>query len=754
LVRAIVEVAMRILALALLLVSASVVSAEETTTVPAPLPLPRLSVPITLDGDPSDAAWESAARIDTFYETVFGDNRVPTVKTTMWLAYDDHAFWVGIRCEDPEPGKIRAPFVDRDNVLGDQDNVAVFIDARNDRRSAQEFRVNPRGVQGDALFNDANFNEDFSPDFFYETKARITSFGWTAEMRIPFSTLRYPKADPQTWGILLWRNYPRAYRYAIYSSPIPRDANCSICLSRSLTGLTGLPSAGHLVVAPYASAQGVASADAPGRPLGSSRTTGRAGADLKWNPNADTTLDATANPDFSQVEGDVAQIAVNNRFALFFPEKRPFFLEGVDLLDTPIQAVYTRTITAPRWGARATGKVGPNAYTVLLTQDQGGGSVILPGATASDLAPQDFHSLVGIGRWRRDVGRSFVGMLYTGREISGGGHNRVIGPDLQWRPTARDTITGQLLLSDTQTPRRTDLTSAWTGDTLRSHGAVLSWGRQTQTVDWFLRGHDFGEGFRADSGFVPQVGYRDGYGEVGYSLFPKHGLFARLRPYAFVLDAVDRHGALVNRRIGPGVNFNGRKNLTGFAGINIDRVRIGSELLSRTQVVGSASIDPSRRLPRIGVNWTLGGDVDVANVRTGRGGELSAFATLRPTDHLQLNLNTDVGWLSVDAGGAGGRARLFTAQVQRLKATYNLSARSFLRVIGQYVTTRRDPLLYAFEVQRHDAGFSGSALFSYRLNWQTALYLGYGDERALDAADHLGRTERQLFAKLSYAFQR
>ncbi len=157
---------------------------------------------------------------------------------------------------------------------------------------------------------------------------------------------------------------------------------------QSVTGLSGLPEGGHLVVAPYATARQEATPEAgPGSPLENGSIEGDAGVDIKWTPGSNHALDATVNPDFSQVEADAAQIAVNRRFALFFPEKRPFFLEGVDLLETPIQAVYTRTITSPRWGLRATGKIGESAYTVLVTEDRGGGSVILPGPLLLELRP-------------------------------------------------------------------------------------------------------------------------------------------------------------------------------------------------------------------------------------------------------------------------------------------------------------------------------------------------------------------------------
>src|SRR5262249_15602292 len=144
----------------------------------------------------------------------------------------------------------------------------------------------------------------------------------------------------------------------------------------------------------------------------------------------------------------------NNRFALFYPEKRPFFLEGIDLFDTPIQAVYTRTITSPRWGLRDTGKAGSSTYTVLATQARRGGRVVLPGTSDSSFPPQDYSSFASIGRLRQDLGSSFAGVLFTDREIEGNGNgfNRVFGPDFQWRPDDKNRVQGQLLISDTQTP--------------------------------------------------------------------------------------------------------------------------------------------------------------------------------------------------------------------------------------------------------------------------------------------------------------
>lgn len=719
---------------------------------PAPLRLPRTSASISLDGELSDEGWRDAAVIDVFYETSFGDNREPKLKTTALLTYDKRYFYVGLRCEDTDPAQIRAPYAERDEVIGNQDNVAIFLDTRNDGRSAQEFRVNPRGIQADGVWTDATGNEDFSPDFYYDSAARITEHGWQAELRIPLSSLRYPKADPQTWLILIWRNLPRDFRYALYSSPVPRGSNCLICHSQELTDIGGLPSGNHLVLAPYATAQDVATAPAPGEPLDDEPTDAELGLDLKWTPSASTALDAALNPDFSQVEADVAQIAVNNRFALFFPEKRPFFLEGVDLFETPVQAVYSRTITSPRWGTRVTGKLGASSYTVLLAQDRGGGSVILPGPVFSDLAPQDFRSLVGIGRWRRDVGRSYLGLLLTDREIEGGGHNRVAGPDFQWRPNERDRVTAQFLWSETRTPERPELAAEWDGRSLDGHALEARWLRRTRSYDVFAEYEDLGAGFRADDGFVPQVGYREGNVEVGYGFYPD-GLFSFVRPYTFATYSVDREGGILNQRVGPGVFVLGRRNLQGFVGLNFDRVLTGDEVLARQQVPFSLQFDPSRRVPRVSLAGFLGEDVDVVNVRVGSGGELTGTATLRPSDHFDVQFHGAYSWLGVERS-PGAKARLFTAQIRRVRAIYNFSARMFLRVIGQHVTVERDPSLYVVPVPGRSSFFAGSALFSYRLNWQTALFLGYGDDRERSPADRLERAGRQFFLKLSYSFRR
>ncbi len=732
--------------------NASALRAEDPRAAPrqAPIAVPKLAAPIRISGDLSDPGWASAAPVTEFFEVDPGDNTPPVVPTTAYLAWDDDFFYVGFRCGDPDPARIRAPYVDRDNVFTDQDLVAVLLDTRGDGRSAIQLRVNPRGIQADAVNTEAAGTEDYSPDFFYESAARIGPAGWTAEIRIPFSTLRYPNADPQTWGILLFRNYPRGDRRRMFSSPQPRGSSCFLCHQRRLEGLAGLPSGAHYVVAPFGTVRGQAASGVANGGLESGPVRADGGVDAKFVPGPDTAIDATLNPDFSQIESDVAQIRVNQRFALFYPEKRPFFLERVDLLQTPISAVYTRTITSPRWGARVTGESGSTSYTALVTQDRGGGSVVIPGPEFSMLAPQDASSFAGIARVRQALGKSFAGLLATDRETRDGSHNRVFGPDFQWRPGDADVVTGQLLISETRDP---DLRPAGTGRATRKDvGSFLSWSRTTRRFDSFAEYQDFGERFRADDGFVPQAGFRRAHGYAGWSFYPS-GLFWHVRPVVAAEYSAGPRGDLLFRQLFAGVGFDGKWRSVGELNYRSDRVRTGGRVLERNQVTFLLDGSPSRFVPHVALSGELGDEIDFEGHRPGTGGEVKAQVTLRLVDHLELRFDGDRSWVNVSRAG-GARKRLFTADVARLKATWTFTARCFLRAIGQWVETRSDPDIGAASSLRRAGGFETSALFGYRVNWQTVLFAGYGDDRALSEKGDLERRGRQFFLKLSWAFAR
>lgn len=709
----------------------------------------RVTGKIEIDGDLADAGWREAARVDRFWETNRNENGEPPAKTVAWLAYDDRYVYAALEMTDPDPKNIRAFYSDRDAVPSDTDYAGVILDSTHDGKTGILFLVNPRNTQYDAINSDVT-GEDSSLDLFWDSATKITATGWTLELRIPFSSLRYGKGDPQTWGALIYRNYPRDFRYQMFSAPIPRGGNCFICNENTLVGLSGLPTGAHYVVAPYAAAsQPWAARGGAGSALERGDFNSELGADFKWLPNADHAIDATINPDFSQVESDASQVTANERFALFFSEKRPFFLEGLDLLATPLQVVYTRTITSPSWGARATGHFGSTAYTALVADDRGGGSVIVPGPENSQFADQDFESHVGIGRARRDFGTSFVSFLTALRENEGGSYNRIYGPDFQWRKGG-DSVTGQILLSDSRTPDSPGSgVEEWDGRQLRSHAAYVEHYTSRKNYEIFSYYKDIGDDFRADVGFLPQVGYREVLSQYTRNFYPKGGAFRSLRPGFAARYAEDQNGRLLLSRVVPKFSFDGARNSFSEVSLKFERVRAGERIFDRTYVEYYAEISPSRRFGEISLSGFVGDDVDFGNSRPGKGGSVKLTSVLRPGQHLDLQLSATHRWLDVEAG------RFLTAGVGRVRANYNFNSRAFLRLIGEEIRTTVDRARRPVpEVgEERSKSRTGSALFGYKLNWQTVLFLGIGDARALDEEGTLAPVARQAFFKVSYAFQ-
>ena len=243
-----------VVALMLCFAAAAVFAEEDTRTT---VTIHRATGPITIDGDLSDSGWQNATKYEKWYETNVGDNVEPPVKQIGYVTYDDHFLYVGIDMWDPDPKSINSILGDHDNVSGNTDDYAgLLIDTRYDSKSGYLFLVNAQNVQYDASTDDAS-GEDNSPDYYWDSAAKRNDHGWAVEMRIPFSSLRYKRVDPQTWGILLYRNYPRDRRYQMFTDRLPRGGNCFVCRWSTAVGFEGLPSGGHVVAAPYVTARSI-----------------------------------------------------------------------------------------------------------------------------------------------------------------------------------------------------------------------------------------------------------------------------------------------------------------------------------------------------------------------------------------------------------------------------------------------------------------------------------------------------------------
>ncbi len=311
-----------------------------------------------------------------------------------------------------------------------------------------------------------------------------------------------------------------------------------------------------------------------------------------------------------------------------------------------------------------------------------------------------------------------------------------------------------------------EVADEWNGQTLRGQAGTVQWSHNTTRLDWSGGYKDITSGFRADTGFVPQVGYREVDASSGWTFRPTNFL-SRLRTFINAGQQVDRSGAMVSRDLQPGIGMDSKLNGSMQFRIISDRIRTpAGALIDRQQFGYFVQFSPSRFFAQLSANGTLGEDIDFDNSRRGRGPTMNLSATLRPTEHLELALVQNAQWLNVD-DAAGVSRRLFNARVSRVKGTYTFTARLFLRTIAQYVSTDRDPSLYIESVAARSGDFSASALCAYKVNWQSVMYVGYGDDRELTSSSiapipagvplpgrRLAPLDRQLFVKILYAFQR
>jgi hypothetical protein len=537
---------------------------------------------IVVDGRLDEPAWGNAQRLDRFWEVFPNAETEARVRTEARYAYDDHSLYVAVRAWDPDVGELRAPFARRDKVLADQDMIVLFIDPVGTRKFAHFFRVNPRGAIGDGLYNEDSGAEDFSPDFDFEVVTGRFEGGWAAEFRIPFSSLRYGDPPATTWSTMVFRNWPRDDRYRFSTSKLPRDQNCFICLNEPLTGLDQLPAARFLALRPELTVRNVTRRE--GSQPSTRETDVVASVDMKWRPRADLVVDATLNPDFSQVEIDAPQLSGNSQFALFFPEKRPFFLEGADILEAPFRALYTRSVTDPAWGARATRRSDAFDGTVMVTRDEGGGLVLLPSTYTTHYALQDFKSVATFARGRWQAGGATVGGLFTDRTLEGGAYNRVAGPDAVWFPTPEHRLRAQLLGSWT-TAQPVGGTLA-KGELASSHAFTADWSYVGASWQQYLNVEDLGRDFRADNGFVSQNGYRRIYSETTRKFVGAFGL-GEVSPYLFAEYKTDPDSAVIYQQNNIGVRFVLPRATTlaiEYRPNNLVGVREGGGLRKREQV--------------------------------------------------------------------------------------------------------------------------------------------------------------------------
>jgi hypothetical protein len=485
----------------------------------------RAAGEIKIDGELLDPGWRGAAKADNFAEHNPGDQIKPEVDTEVLITYDDTNLYIAWFCYD-DPAEVRATFTERDRIFSD-DFVMLLLDPFGEATHAYEIAANPYGIPGDLLLSTAA-GEDISYNMIFETAGRITEFGWVVEMAIPFRSLNFPRQQEQEWRIDFWRNRPRESRFQYSWAAYDRNQDCWPCQWGTMTGISGVePGVGFELLPAVVAHQAGWMGDNGN--FENEDIEGDVSLGVKYDITSELSAEATINPDFSQVEADQAQIDVNSTFALFYPERRPFFQEGSDLFETYFNAVYTRSINDPVLAGKVIMRKGSNSLAYLAANDLHS-VVIIPGEERSAFI-ENGESYSNILRFRHDLGeQSHIGIVGTDRRFVKGGSGSLFGVDGRIRFSASNSLEYQVLASHTEEMFALELADSAFNDS-RFDGDVYTfgldgetfWGHAWQvelernTANYWMDAEyeELSPTFRADNGFEPMNNMRKGELGIG-----------------------------------------------------------------------------------------------------------------------------------------------------------------------------------------------------------------------------------------------
>jgi hypothetical protein len=745
------------------------------------VPAVRLDTTITVDGVLDERAWSRAALLTGFSLYAPVDQRPAPDSTEVRVWYSAEALYVGVRAFEPH-GEVRATLADRDKVSSD-DNVEIHLDTFDDRKRAFVLIVNPLGVQADGTKNEAGGfipganvgpgQTDLSADFIWQSRGRVVPGGYEVELRIPFSSLRYPGREVQQWGFQVVRKVQHS-GYEQTWTPARKASASFIAQAGRLTGLTGMHHGQVVELNPELTSTtlGTPCCDAAADRW-DYRSRAQLGGNVRWALGSNFVLNGTVRPDFSQVEADATQVAADQRFALFYPERRPFFVEGSDQFNVPNTLVYTRRIVQPQAAAKVTGTIGRNEVAILSAVDDR--------STTRDGS----RPLVNVIRLSRSVGeQSTMGVLYSGR-TSGARNNHVAGADAR-------LVFGRLYFAQFQA----------VGSVTREGGDSRTAPMWEAVVDRTGRRFGFhynltgiGNGFETDNGFVPRTGYVQPnisnrftvYGAPG-GVFERYNVFSTVAGLWRYDDFFAGKSVLENR-----MSFNNQFTFRGGWNVNVNpslaSYAFDPAAYARTWSPGlaggppAAFVTPARtsalvsgfsvstpQFPRMSASAgaSIGNDVDFLEASRVRRRDYNATLVLRPNDRLRA----EARYVSTSFTRRSDGGEVLATRIPRLKVEYQIARPVFVRVVSQYESTRRaalrdwrtgavlltgpDAASAVPTVDRSANALRTDWLFSYRPSPGAVFFAGYGNTLAEPqdlAFRDLRRVNDAFFVKASYVFR-
>jgi hypothetical protein len=684
------------------------------------------SAPV-IDGRLDDDAWKTALKFTDFKTFKPDYGKEPSQKTEAYFLFDADNFYIAFRCCDTDPGKIKANISKRDDMFAD-DYVALCLDTFSDGQNGYVLFINPLGIQGDGLMN-AMGNLDPSMDFVWYSTGRIDEQGYSVECRIPLQSIRFSSKKTVIMGMAFIRRVVRTSESSSFPALFPDKG--SLISQLQPVSITGLKYDRVVEILP-AITHSDHSIMTDGRLQRDARQTdfsltGKVGV------TSDLTADAAYNPDFSQVESDAGQIDFNIRYALYYPEKRPFFMEGqeyfqfaADPEDSPLRAVvYTRTIINPIFGFKATGKLGPkNTIAAIYAHDD------LPGD------PVDRYPDFGIVRFRHSLkDDSFIGGFYTSR-FQGSGFNQVAGSDGRFRLNGASVAEYHLFGSFTRNPGEES--------TVNGHALGLYYNYNTRSVYAELSGQDISKYFQVDSGFITRTGISRVAPLFMYKFYPKSSFFQRIEPFYWGEHIYDKfYGTFETYNVFVLRFWLPRSSMFRVDWILGHEVYVGRKF-NRDSYRFMFQTQLSKHLYLEGM-FRRGGMIfyDPADPYQGYGNQAEVSAEYQPLEKLSFGLS----YAYVDFYRESDHQKVYNYGIVRSRNTFQVNKYLFLRAIFEYNTFYRR--------------LTTDGLISFTYIPGTVIHIGYGS--AYEKLEWTGgeyiesqrflETQRGFFFKVSYLWR-
>lgn len=738
--------------LVLLLLVQPVIASKTFQPVYKPtLEVRRTVSPIKIDGILNDSAWQNASHADNFVERNPGDMVKPEVETEAYITYDDENLYVAFACYD-DPSSIRATMCQRDQFSSD-DAVCLLLDTYGEATWAYEFFVNPYGIQKDNLWTSVQ-GEDSGFDLVWRSAAKITETGYQVEMAIPFSSMRFPNKDVQSWKMDFWRNRPREsynqYSWAAYD----RNEQCWPCQWGTVDGIANVEPGNGLEILPTVVAN--QSGQLTNNGFDNGKIDGELSLGGKYSVSSDVTVEAYYNPDFSQVEADAAQIDVNTTIALFYPERRPFFQEGSDLFRTLFNSFYTRTVNDPLYAAKVTGRKEGFSFGFMSALDENT-AYMIPLDESGPLVLAG-KSYVNVLRAVKSFGlNSRGGFIISDRRFEGDGFGTVIGLDGDVRLTKNYSIIGQVLNTWTKEPNKPEYTAGleglefdegnhtaiFDGESFSGDAIITQFRRRARNWNFTVDYNHVHPEYRTETGYDPWVNYHNLSFYTNYNIYFETGLFERISPQFYT----DRRWTFQDETRWRNLNFALEGNLrfaqtyfnlfygTGFqswSGKDYDNL-------------WDATMDLNSRLgDKIELGFNIGRHMSVARFAEVRGREttINASLDLKPFDRLIIEPNLNYARMTSAVDGE----ELYAGYISRTRFRFQANRQLSLRLVVQYNDFREvwdvDPLV-TYQLSPFSIFYVGSTIdYTYFDNNSNNLY-----------QDQWKISSRQFFMKLQYLFQ-